>query len=106
MKTSKNDKFKVTGEMKCDSWYSEDVFEYTSDKIRKCDLCSASRCEMQKKPNCKFPTDCAYDLIDPGDYDPTKVKECRIKIKIEPVGATKNAPCISEIFIMPHYLGE
>lgn len=106
LKTSKNDKFKVTGEMKCDSWYSEDVFEYTSDKIRKCDLCSASRCEMQQKPNCKFPTDCAYDLIDPGDYDPTKVKECRIKIKIEPVGATKNAPCISEIFIMPHYLGE
>ncbi|MBR6422653.1 hypothetical protein IKS86_08085 [bacterium] len=106
LKTSKNDKFKVVGEMDCDTWDSEDVFEYTSDKIRKCDLCSASRCEMQKKPNCKFTTDCAYDLIDPGDYDPTNVKECRIKIKVEPVGATKNAPCISEIFIMPHYLGE
>ena len=104
LKTSKNDKFKVTGEMKCDSWDSEDVFEYTSDKIRKCDRCSASRCEMQKKPNCKFPTECAYDLIDPGDYDPTNVKECRIKIKVEPAGATKNAPCISEIFIMPKYL--
>lgn len=104
LKTSKNDKFKVVGEMDCDTWDSEDVFEYTSDKIRKCDLCSASRCEMQKKSNCKFPTDCAYDLIDPGDYDPTNVKECRIKIKVEPAGATKNAPCISEIFIMPHYL--
>lgn len=104
LKTSKNDRFKVTGEMKCDHVSSKEEFEYTSDKIRKCDLCSAARCEMQKKPNCKFPTECAYDLIDPGDYNPTNVKECRIKIKVEPAGATKNAPCISEIFIMPHYL--
>ena len=104
LKTSKNDKFKVVGEMDCDTWDSEDVFEYTSDKIRKCDLCSASRCKIQKQPNCKFPTECTYDLIDPGDYDPTNVKECRIKIKVEPAGATKNAPCISEIFIMPKEL--
>ena len=106
LKISKNDRFKVIGEMDCDSLDLEEVFEYTSDKIRKCDRCSASLCEMQKKPNCKFPTECAYDLIDSGDYDPTNVKECRMKIKIEPAGATKNAPCISEIFIMPHYLGE
>lgn len=106
LKTSKNDRFKVTGKMDCDSLDREEKFEYTSDKIRKCDLCSAARCEMQQKPNCKFPTDCAYDLIDPGDYDPTNIKKCRIKIKVESAGATKNIPCISEIFIMPYYLGE
>lgn len=106
LKTSKNDRFKVTGKMDCDSLNREEKFEYTSDKIRKCDLCSAARCEMQQKPNCKFPTDCAYDLIDPGDYDPTNIKKCRIKIKVESAGATKNIPCISEIFIMPYYLGE
>ena len=105
LKTSKNDKFKVTGEMKCDSWDSSmDVsFDYIPGKVRKWDNC-AYAAKVLEKSDCKFPTECAYDLIDPGDYDPTNVKECRIKIKVEPVGATKNAPCISEIFIMPRDL--
>ena len=102
LKTSKNDKFKVTEEMKCDTWENskEVSFEYIHGKIRKWDNC-AYAAKVLEKSDCKFPTECAYDLIDPGDYDPTNVKECRIKIKVEPAGTTKNAPCISEIFIMP-----
>lgn len=104
LKTSKNDRFKVTGEMKCDHVSSKDVsFDYIPGKVRKWDNC-AYAAKVLEKSDCKFPTECAYDLIDPGDYDPTNVKECRMKIKVEPAGTTKNAPCISEIFIMPKEL--
>ena len=61
---------------------------------------------IEKVKKCDFITDCAYDLFDLGDYDATNVKECRMNIKIEPLGTTKDFPCISEILILPHYLGE
>lgn len=107
LKTSKNDKFQVSGEMECGSRDSIDKvsFEYIHGKVRKWNNC-ASAAKILEKSNCKFPTECAYDLIDPGEYDATKVEECRIKIKIEPDKTTKKTPCISEIFIMPYYLGE
>ncbi len=90
--------------MKCDHVSSKDVsFDYIPGKVRKWDNC-AYAAKVLEKSDCKFPTECAYDLIDPGDYDPTNVKECRMKIKVEPAGRTKNAPCISEIFIMPKEL--
>ena len=115
LKTSKNDKFQVAAEMKCDCdlkvneygspLFVKASFEYIPGKVRKWNNC-ASTAKILEKSNCKFPTECAYDLIDPGEYDATKVEECRIKIKIEPDKTTKKAPCISEIFIMPYDLWE
>ena len=116
LKTSKNDKFQVAAEMKCDCdlkvnkygspLFVKASFEYIPGKVRKLDNCAASAATILEKPSCKFPTECAYDLLDPADYDPTGVEECRIKIKIEPDKTTKKAPCISEIFIMPRVLWE
>ncbi len=107
LKTSKNDKFQVAGEMECGSRDSIDKvsFEYIHGKVRKWDNC-AYKATILEKPNCKFPTECAYDLLNPGDYYAEEFEECRIKIKIEPDKTTKKAPCISEIFIMPHDLWE
>ena len=116
LKASENDKFQVAAEMKCDlkvnehgfPMSTESSFEYIPGKVRKWNNC-AYAAKMLEKSNCKFPTECAYDLLDPGDYYAEEFEECRIKIKIEPDKITKKAPCISEIFILfmiPHYLGE
>ena len=106
LKNLPNDKFKVSGKIDCGSFSSEISLDYTFDKIRKCDSCKNINCMIEKVKKCDFITDCAYDLFDLGDYDATNVKECRMNIKIEPLGTTKDFPCISEILILPHYLGE
>ncbi len=106
LKNLPNDKFKVSGKIDCGLFSSEISLDYTFDKIRKCDSCKNIDCMIEKVKKCDFIADCAYDLFDLGDYDATKVKECRMNIKIEPQGTTKDFPCISEILILPHYLGE
>jgi hypothetical protein len=107
----KADKFRIYSEVYCSIQNTDPIdekisFEYSSDKFRYCNLCSNSECEIKERKNCNLLTDCADDLFDLGDYDPTKVKECRLKIRIETVESTKNAPCISEILLLPHYQGD
>lgn len=112
LSNKRNAKCKIHSKVHCSRQDTEFIderisFEYSFNEFRDCDLCNNSKCEMKERKNCHFLTDCADDLFDLGDYDPTKVKECALKIKIKPIDSTANdACCISEIILLPHYQGD